>query len=727
MSLIRYIMLIFLIPNLAQGFSEEFKNLKEGIYKNYIRVGFYSDLNNRYMSDSEFEEHLSDFKKIGFSGVMFEITISVDETGQLLEQLEYERLWDWIALTKKNSLSVAILPTYTFNNEVATYVDQNTINNLEEIGSFSTDNFINAIYQYWEQNISRYEGLSVDLINIGLFTDSDFTYQSLFTDERMANWEEIFGLVRIKFSGAVTITLHKMDKFNDNKLSQLKIWELSDAISIWGKLFISDTPIYDLDRIQQLLWESPRNPTGFITEYREAASAYQKPIMLINNAFAIDSGLDGGWDPTEEQLLDPVDHINYEILNLQFESVIHHFNNHLSDYITSWTFGSWEPWSFGPSRRHAGWKLFDLANFPGRTRQIFMDLFEDGEFIATNRITASSLADYIIVPSDSDISWEIDTGGGADIIRLGRGDDQIHIPSITGLKIDFRFRYWLNEDEDTYFLKIYLDESLIYSSKNIVSSENCSGPKLSPCWAEGDFTSFITDIDSANSLKIEISNGFISVDSLTLSDGTQNLNLRIEDSVRPPLPKWAEESYITRYAIYPISEFQLASKLTIDAGDGYDRVIAPIGYARRKEAIEISNVEEIIFTDGTFAFGPLSTKVSNLTGILFGSEFSTNVEIATEVYSYLRSGYELSSIIQFGLEYKLGKEFSNSDLVNLIFRNVLGRLATKEELTSYKNYFDTDMVSRINFVSSLLDNKIVINSLGTAEVSDLGLRIRSGN
>ena len=87
----------------------------------------------------------------------------------------------------------------------------------------------------------------------------------------------------------------------------------------------------------------------------------------------------------------------------------------------------------------------------------------------------------------------------------------------------------------------------------------------------------------------------------------------------------------------------------------------------------------------------------------------------------------MSSIIQFGLEYKLGKEFSNRDLVNLIFRNVLGRSATNEELTIYKNYFDTDMVSRINFVSSLLDNKIVINSLGTAEVSDLGLRLGAGN
>lgn len=726
MKLIKYILLIITIPNLAQGFGEEFNDLKSGVFNNYIRIGFYSDLNNLNMSDLEFEEHLSDFKTIGFSGVMFEITISVDETGKLLDQLEYERLWDWIDITKKNSLAVAILPTYTFNNEVATYVDGNTISKIEEAGSFSIDNYINSIYQYWEDNISRYEELKVDLINIGLFTDSNFTYNSLFTEQKKNDWKEIFEQVRSKFSGAVTITLHKMDKFNDNKVSQLNIWELSDAISIWGKLFVSDTPIYDLEKIQQILWESPQNPTGFITEYMEAATVYQKPLMLINNAFAIDKGLDGGWDPTEEQLLDPDEHINYEILNLQLKSVIHHFNNHLSDYITSWTFGSWEPWSFGPEKRHAGWKLFDLANFPGQTRQIFMDLFEDGEFIATHKINGSSLAEYISVPRDSNTSWELNTGGGADIIRLGRGDDEIYIPSTTGLKIDFRFRYWLDE-EDTYFLKLYLDESLVYSSKHIASSEDCSVPKLSPCWAAGDFSSFITDINSASKLKVEISTGFISVDSLAITDGTQNLNLLIEDSERPPLPEWAKDNYITSYAIYPIPGLKLYSKLTIDGGDGYDRVIAPIEYARRKDAIEISNVEEIIFIDGTFAFGPLSTKISNLTGILFGFEFSTNIEIATEIYSFLREGYELSDIIQLGLEYKFGREYSNRDLVELIFINVLGRPATNEEVNIYENHFDTDMASRINFVKSLLDNKIVMNSLGTAEVSELGLKISSGN
>ena len=175
MKLIKYILLIITIPNLAQGFGEEFNDLKSGVFNNYIRIGFYSDLNNLNMSDLEFEEHLSDFKTIGFSGVMFEITISVDETGKLLDQLEYERLWDWIDITKKNSLAVAILPTYTFNNEVATYVDGNTISKIEEAGSFSIDNYINSIYQYWEDNISRYEELKVDLINIGLFTDSNFT------------------------------------------------------------------------------------------------------------------------------------------------------------------------------------------------------------------------------------------------------------------------------------------------------------------------------------------------------------------------------------------------------------------------------------------------------------------------------------------------------------------------------------------------------------------------
>ncbi len=44
------------------------------------------------MSDEEFEQHLIEIKEIGFNGIMFELSVSVEDDGTLLDLLEYEKL-----------------------------------------------------------------------------------------------------------------------------------------------------------------------------------------------------------------------------------------------------------------------------------------------------------------------------------------------------------------------------------------------------------------------------------------------------------------------------------------------------------------------------------------------------------------------------------------------------------------------------------------------------------
>lgn len=716
-KIIRYALLLitFLIASPAVAYLDKFSGLKDGVYFNYVKIGYYHDGTANDMTDAQFSDHVKDFMEIGFDGVMFELTVGVNYEGFLLENLKYEKLERWIQIVKDNSLGVSILPNFTFNDDNAVYVNSETINfhlGISEI--FSEENFLQSVKQYWNKNIGMFESLGVDLINIGLFDDLTF-----FRDENRSIWEDIFADVRSNFSGAVTITWNKWDKFQYSKAEDINIWDLADAISIWGKLYASDIPIYDKYEIQKKLWESPKNPTGFIKEYIEVSELYQKPLMIIENTFAIDQALDGGFDPTEDQLNNYEEALNYEMMDLKFEATIHHLNNHLSDYITSWTFGNWEAWGFTCC---INWNSLDISQFPSKTRSIFSDLFADGEYIVSDKIEASPQAEIIYVPTDSETSWIVNTGGGADIIRLGNGDDQVLVPSLSGLKIDFKYQYWANAAEENYTLRFFLDELEVHSENLIIEGDSCIGEVMFPCWVRANPIVYLADTSDTGELKIQISNSFLKFDHLRVRSGEEERNLEIQSSYRPPAPNWAKDAWITDFATFEISGLSKSGKITIDGGGGHDSVSVPLAYMDLSDNFEISNIEEIKFTDGSYAFGSTAIKVSNLVGMLLGAELMADESVLGEVMNYLSNGNSFESLTWLASDYALGNGFSNDDLVEVLFLNILGRRPDSEELSVYSNSFGRDKNSQVQFVMSLTDYDLVSNALGNYYSSDVGLK-----
>ena len=711
-----FLLLTLLVVPSTYGYLDKFEGLKEGIYYNYLKVGFYHDETASSMSDEEFEKHLIEIKEIGFNGIMFELSVSLEDDGTLLDLLEYEKLKKWITLTKENSMGVSILPNWTFNGENAVYVNNFGIEKIGAQDSFSVENYFDSMVEYWSEYSQIFEELSVDLLYLGNFDELAF-----FKDIYRAKWEKIFSTVRKEFSGAVTINFHKMDLYSDHVVSDIKIWDLADVISVWGKLYISEEPIYDNDEIQKLLWNPTKNPKGFVREYIEAAETYNKPIMIIANAFALDNGLDGGWDPTEEQLADYPNSINYEIFNTAYKSIIHHFNNHLSDYLTSWSFGNWETWGF------AGWNNwfhFDLSQFPSETKDILQDLFEDNIYLLTNRIDASTDSEIITVPSGLKYDWQITSGGGADTIRSGNGNDTISITNTFSSFVNLIFDSYADDKDETLTLNIYIDDKVILQKEYTNNNFSCPNDSY-PCWVP-----FSENIDLAlggnqENLYIEVNGAFIDVKKILIGKGARVLSLDTSTSNRPELPEWALENYIVENAKYDISEINDNAEITVIGGKGLD-ILKIQGVLPSNTRIRFSQIERVLDKDIWVAYDTEYKKETagrsvKIIAAIFGTEYVNDKDLLGKAIKFFDDGLEQSEVVQKMVDEKLGENASYDEIVETVLFNIFERQPKKSEIGYFASFLESGQYTVGRLVLAGANHPKNIRKINWAELEEKGI------
>ena len=709
------ILTLLVVPS-TYGYLDKFEGLKEGIYFNYLKVGFYHDGTASSMSDEEFEKHLIEIKEIGFSGIMFELSVSLEDDGTLLGLFEYEKLKKWITLTKENSMGVSILPNWTFNGENAVYVNNSGIEKIGAQERFSIDNYFDSMVEYWSEYSQIFEELDVDLLYIGNFDEIEFL-KNIHRDK----WEKLFSAVRKKFSGAVTINFHKFDLYNDHEVSDIKIWDLTDAISVWGKLYISEQPIYDYGEIQKNLWGPAKNLKGFVQEYLKAAETYEKPIMLISNAFALDNGLDGGWDPTEEQLADYPNSINYEIFNTAYKSIIHHFNNHLSDYLTSWSFGNWEAWGFTGWNN---WFHYDLSQFPSETKDIFQDLFEDNVFLLTNRVDASSDSEIITVPSGFKYDWEITSGGGADTIRTGDGNDTISITNTFSSFLKLNYDSWTDSKNETLTLNIYIDDKLILQKEYANNNFSCPNDNY-PCWA-----TFSEEIDftlngNQENLYIEVDGAFIDVKKILLGKGAKVLALKTSTSDRPELPEWALENYIVENAKYDISEINDDAEITVIGGKGLD-ILKVQGALPPNTKIRFSQIERILDKDIWVAYDTgykteAAGRSIKIIAATFGVEYINDKEILGKAIKYFDDGLEQSEVVQKMVDEKLGENASYDEIVETVLFNIFDRQPINSEIDYFASFLESGQYTVGKLILAGANHPKNIRKINWAELEKTGI------
>ena len=714
---LRYLSLIlFLIfsPS-AFALAPAFTGLKEGVSLNYMLMGYFSDTQafSGGTTNADYENHFIRAKESGFTGIQFEITVSVDFEGKLLSNLTYDRLFEVSELAESLGLGTGILVSWTFNDSNSAYVNEYAISSIS--ATFSFDEFLDSIGAFWSTFAESANKHDIDALHLGLFDGPIF-----FSSEYLGKWDEIISDVKSKYSGALLITFADLQAHH--KIEDFSIWGQLDAISIWPKTFLTTSEIYDIDFLQSLFWLPPLENDNYINAYISASKMYNKPIMLINNAFAIDNGLDGGWDPTQNQLEERPLPVNNAIRDLAHQSFLHHFSNHLSEFVTSWTIVGGGPFSANiPDDAPGGggsWKYFDLSLFPESTMSIFKTFFENGNHIKiSNNVFASPLSETIHTRVGE---YTIHTGGGFDTIYGGTGSDTIILENF-GTVVSIDYEQYINTIGE-HKVALFYNDNMIYE---MIVTADSSELENGGYWQSVHFR-VLLDSESPTDLEIVVpqNSGFIEITGLEIINALGSYAIDPNTGSKTLTAPWASETWLLNgdTMSYSLPAQQYDGNITIDGGEGIDTLVYPDNYSADYATINYSNIERIS-RDGYYALdldgnGGDALKILNL---VFGEEGLNNEAYRGAVLSFLDSGMSFDEVLGIAVNYQFGSDANYTNFITAVFNNLAGQPPSEADLNYFVSLLEDGTNSVIELASLAANHQLNLDKIDLSAYREGGI------
>ena len=722
--LLSYLLLTLIGSSGAIGANADFEKGPAGIYQNYIKVGVFHDSTISRMSREEFSVHVDEFARIGFTGVMFEITLSINESIEYYDGISHEKIYDFIEIAEGKGMYTAILPNWTFNGDNAGYVEPSVMPNYGiDPDSFDYPKFLSVIEEYWITHTSVYRNLGVDLINFGLFNSP-----VLFSERFVSRWYELIKQIRQVYDGALSVTFSKYTRHNDYLIDDFKIWSELDVIPVWAKITLDETQNYDLDDLLVKLIDTPQEPASIYEQYKKASEEFSKPLMIMTNAFALDNGLDGGWDPTIDQLCAYPESLNQEMLKLAYETSFHFFSLHLTDYIASWGIGNWEAWAF--NREDSGcfrnWQYFDITRFPQSTRVILEDLLEDNLYIATSEIKydlSTSLRE-LEFPNKMNQDLSIVTNSLIKKIRLGGGNDTIKIEKFPDtIKIDYRIYFTETQSSEFDFTVLVDNEQL---ARVTFPELSCSTGETAPCWIYKSINVPLPHLDFYDSLDLSVTYGFIDLIYAHIVKNSVLTEFSYDNTSREDKPDWvASESWLWDSVKLNISSINYGTEPVkfIEGGLGDDKIILPYNFGEANGKLRLSNIEKAVFLDTTVSYGEDVEFVISMLGAIAGELAAEDPEFITLGLSLLENGITKEKLSIAAVSYVLGELHSADETIALLFRNILGREPSFQELETYRGAIDVHSPAYAAFLVNIFENPIVLEKFSATERSLQGVII----
>lgn len=344
----------------------------DALHKNYAKIGYYNDQLSQSASDQLFHDWIDRFASTGYTGVIFELTVSVDNNGTLLHNLTYDRMYQFIDYAKSKGLATGILYNWTFNDDNAAYIAQIAYHQNNPVG-FTTVQLLDSVDQFFQAESIKFKQHNVDIVWVA----DDMPEQ--FADAYVANWTTILNHIRSVYTGKISTFAQSSDIYNGSTIDWYKTWSLMDAVSIRAKPFVSDTPIYDVNTVVSKLFYDPVHNNRFVDEVKQAKVTYGKPIVMMIDAFAIDGAMNGGWDPTNSDSVAYPASFNTRARAIMYDAYLRLVSNSLQGVVTSIVVGNYEPWStytFSDPML-SSFKYFSLTLFPDDVTVLLREYFSD--------------------------------------------------------------------------------------------------------------------------------------------------------------------------------------------------------------------------------------------------------------------------------------------------------------------------------------------------------------
>ena len=542
--------------------------IKNAIHYNYAKIGYYSDQLTSGQDDVVMHGMIDRFKQHGYTGVMFEITVGVSNEGNLQNDLKYDRMLSLMDYAKSVGLGVAVLPNWTLNGGNASYIGYVKGGGIVP-PEFKMTNFFKAVDDYFYEYAIKFNNHNVDLIQIANQSE-DF-----FASQYFENWRNIILNIRSRFGGAISYTDMSANKFKERTIDSISIWPLLDAMTIWSRHQVSETPIYDVDAINSAYY-SNLSSVSLIDEIVSASRKYKLPIILIANFFSEDNSLDGGWDPTPEQLRSVPLRTNPTLQALAYQSILHIISNNLNSAIASVVIGNYEPWtlSYFTDPIYGSWKYFDMTLFPDESEAVIAKYLADPSGFKVSNVTkASPINDVIFSKNGTNIIY---LGGGYDEVHGGTGNDRIVVsPLIAGDNLTITFSEWVSN--------IGTDSVTVSINGNIVGTVNLTSDATQLTANPGGYwvnsqSLAIPITRSATLPRINITcscnHGFVQASDIKYGI---TIDSKSASHIYPPLNgnnNWLQDGDVMTYnlAAIVVPSGSMGTFTYIDGGDGLDNI-----------------------------------------------------------------------------------------------------------------------------------------------------------
>jgi hypothetical protein len=694
------------------------QDINSTLNTNFAKLGFYSDQQSlSYATISR--EMIDRFAADGYGGVLFEITVGINTDGTLQNKLTYNELYSLMDYADKKGLKTGILPNWNFNGGNADYIGQIALGQTRP-PEFNINNLLNSMKQFINLSLPTFKSHGLDILYLSN-NSPDF-----FASEYKTFWIDTINSFRSVYSGAISNQVFSTGKnLSESLIGKVAIWDLLDGIGVVVKHYVSSTPIYNFDEIVSGYFGNKLSGDSLVNELISASTDYKKPLLLIASSQSMDNALDGGTDPTKDQVLQNPLPINPELQKLAFTTLFQVISNNLNGSVSSVSIGNYEPWTLGnydslePSSSVTkedialakNWKYFDMSLFPSLAENAIKEYLNNQYSFKVSENTFGSTGNDIILTKLGNNS--IYLKGGFDTVKSGIGNDNFYISKLYQINIKFQYGVWITDPKAlTNIINIDLGNNASYSIKFTPSEIllNSTG-----YW---NYNSVNLNLPADTKLDKIIfsleSGGFAHINNIFLN------NIKIDNvtGTHSIVESWSSAEWVVNGDKYTfdLSSFiknNYQGKTTvIDGGVGVDKIyfenVASVSdfkltvipnkvnfydIAGKYPPVETTNVERLIFSDKSIAFdlngnAGITTKIL---GSVFGKESVSNKNYVGIGLHFLDAGWSYDNLAGLALDAAGAK--TNDQIVSLLWTNVIGTKPTAADKAPYIALLENGMTA----------------------------------
>jgi len=138
----------------------------------------------------------------------------------------------------------------------------------------------------------------------------------------------------------------------------------------------------------------------------------------------------------------------------------------------------------------------------------------------------------------------------------------------------------------------------------------------------------------------------------------------------------------------------------------------------------LSGIERLLFDNTALAFDLDGNAgfTAKLLGAVAGQAAVSNTQYVGIGLNALDGGMSNEALMQMALDTVLGSNFSNADLVNLLFSNLAGVSPSETELATFTGLIDNGTYTPVSLAITAADHELNTNNIGLVGLADSGLQ-----